>query len=884
VIRFRLGLALWLTSLSALSYKSNAQNIKGVVKDSLNKPLPFATITLKEGPMILSYTETDSVGAFKVNVPAKPNLFIEAFLLGYKKQNQLIIGNTKNYEFILKEEITQLKAIVVKDNRPKVTLKGDTLSYNVSSFTNQQDKVIGDVIKKLPGVDVANDGKISYNGRAISNLYIDGDNLLDDKYNIATKSIPAGVVDDVQIIENDQPIKALRNKAISKNVALNLKIKATARFQVVGQETMGAGLPGNYFFDLNAMAFKKRYKAINYIDANNTSNDLQEGILSHNLTEYVNRTGHQKTEPLLSLGTVGNPNIPSDKYLFNKSKIFNFNNLFNLPDNRQLKANIYYLDDQVRPQYNSETILTLPDQTVRYYENQVSSITPKLLHAQTSFVDNKDQYYLKNTAQFDLSKKNSYAQLSNNMLGLQQRSQSQAFDISNELNYINTLKSKGILEAYGYIAATKTPEYRDISPGILPSLYNDGMPYQTLRQNGGISNLDAQAYLGYKLSPGIVKQSYKVGYVLKFQQLNSSIGRNDADANTLLPHVPSNNVEWRQQRGYAEANYSYLSGKLKAELIMPVNFTDIGFGESGNYKKERQWYFAPQGYLRFDLSDQDNFILTYRLDRNFGSVRDIYRENILIDYRTVQSNFGELSKSNVTSTGLGYSFKRPVELLFINLNLNFTRTNYSNLTTVFIDETLSRLETIPLPNVSEQYLAFTKVSKYIFNLHSTVGVNIAWQLDKRVQLQNNVLTLSRSYIPSFTLNVDTKVSKQMNFVYNGNFLIISTKLGEQDRLAPVKQFQQQASISYTPSDRLLYSLTSDYRYSKDASQEGYGYQFFDFAARYSFVKKRFDLELNITNLFDIKNYQAVSANINSIRTSNFRLPGRIVLMRAVFNL
>jgi len=139
----------------------------------------------------------------------------------------------------------------LKNKRPFLRTTGDTLSYKVSDFSNPQDRVIGDVIKKLPGIDVAKDGKISYNGKAISNLYIGGDNLLDDKYNIATNNIPNGVVDQVQVLQNNQPIKMLRDKVVSDDVALNLTIKKDARLQTVGQETVGAGLPGSYYADLN---------------------------------------------------------------------------------------------------------------------------------------------------------------------------------------------------------------------------------------------------------------------------------------------------------------------------------------------------------------------------------------------------------------------------------------------------------------------------------------------------------------------------------------------------------------------------------------------------------------------------------------------------------
>ncbi len=94
-----------------------------------------------------------------------------------------------------------------------------------------------------------------------------GDNLLDDKYNIATSSIPQGVVDQVQVIQNDQHIKMLQNKVVSDDVALNITIKKGAKLQLVGQESVGAGLPGNYDEDLYAIeCLRTATKPSNYLE------------------------------------------------------------------------------------------------------------------------------------------------------------------------------------------------------------------------------------------------------------------------------------------------------------------------------------------------------------------------------------------------------------------------------------------------------------------------------------------------------------------------------------------------------------------------------------------------------------------------------------------
>jgi hypothetical protein len=275
-----------------------AQSIKGAVTDSLGKAISYAGVNLKGGGnTIISYTTTNEKGAYTLAIPAdadKANLQVEVSCVGFKKTIKPISSLTAPYNFKLSAAVNQLQTVTIKDNKPKLRSHGDTLDYKVSDFSSPQDRVIGDVIKKLPGVTVAKDGKISYNGKAISNLYIGGDNLLDDKYNIATSSIPNGVVDKVQVMENHQPIKMLKDKVVSEDVALNLSMKKDAKMQLVGQETLGAGLPDKYYADINAMMFKDKYKAINYLKVNNTNYDVANDLVSHNYSGYLSRLDNDK--------------------------------------------------------------------------------------------------------------------------------------------------------------------------------------------------------------------------------------------------------------------------------------------------------------------------------------------------------------------------------------------------------------------------------------------------------------------------------------------------------------------------------------------------------------------------------------------------------------
>ncbi|MDB5009845.1 MAG: hypothetical protein JWQ06_634, partial [Mucilaginibacter sp.] len=375
-----------------------AQNIHGTITDTTGKAVPFATINLKNSSnIIVDYTKSDAKGAYQFSIPegaAINDLLVEVNFIGYKKQTKKITDLSSPVNFTLLANANMLQTVNIKDKAPHLRTSGDTLSYKVADFSNAQDRVIGDVIKKLPGVSVADDGKISYNGKAISNLYIGGDNLLDDKYNIATNTIPHGVVNDVQVIENHQPIKMLQDKVMSDDVALNLTFKKDAKLQLVGQETIGAGLPGNYNEDLNAMMFKDKYKAINYLKGNNTGFDVQNDLVSHNMADYLQRIDNDKPATVLSLGTVHNPDLARNRYLFNQSGIINLNNLVNIKKGVQLKVNLYYLHDTQRQNFEQQTRIFLPNDTVKYTETQHNTFKPDILHGQFTLNINKDKYYL----------------------------------------------------------------------------------------------------------------------------------------------------------------------------------------------------------------------------------------------------------------------------------------------------------------------------------------------------------------------------------------------------------------------------------------------------------------------------------------------------------
>src|SRR5690606_34272461 len=166
---------------------SYAQEYFGTLKTIDGEAVSFATILIKNAEnKVLAFKTSDSNGTFTLIIPKtieEETLVIETNHLGYKKVRQDIKEGKLNYNIIMERQAINLSEVQVR-SKPIIRNIGDTLSYNIDSFAKNEDRSINDVIKRLPGMEVNDSGQIKFNGQSISNLYIDGDDLLDDKYAI----------------------------------------------------------------------------------------------------------------------------------------------------------------------------------------------------------------------------------------------------------------------------------------------------------------------------------------------------------------------------------------------------------------------------------------------------------------------------------------------------------------------------------------------------------------------------------------------------------------------------------------------------------------------------------------------------------------------------
>ena len=170
-----------------------------------NGPLAGASVIVKDANgKIVKFSSTPADGTFSLQIAKPAGSRLEVAMMGYAKQSMAIDSVSFSLTIYMETAVTMLNEVRVKADR--IREQGDTISYNVASFAQTQDRSISDVLRRMPGIDVSSNGKIQYQGEDINKFYIEGSDLLGGKYGLATNGINYDDVGAVEVLENHQPM------------------------------------------------------------------------------------------------------------------------------------------------------------------------------------------------------------------------------------------------------------------------------------------------------------------------------------------------------------------------------------------------------------------------------------------------------------------------------------------------------------------------------------------------------------------------------------------------------------------------------------------------------------------------------------------------------
>ncbi len=305
--------------LCSVLVMSQTIDIQGKVQDEVGA-LPGATIAIMSDSIrINNYAFSDVNGDFWVkNIDTIQSHFIRVRLIGYK--DRFLPLDTSYFIFTLVPERIKLNEVKIK--APKISGSGDTTLYVAEAFAKENDVTLGDILNRMPDFNVSDEGKVQYQGKDISNFYIEGSNIMGNKYPVAVKSIHQQDVGSVEVIENHQPIKLFEDMLFSDKTAVNIKLKEKAKRKWAGFLEVGGGLPGLWQGNINLMRFAKKIKTLNTFKSNNTGFDV--AAIGKTLT-IDNSSFSEDASTFANMHLTHNPFLDKNKTLFNTSHLLSLN-------------------------------------------------------------------------------------------------------------------------------------------------------------------------------------------------------------------------------------------------------------------------------------------------------------------------------------------------------------------------------------------------------------------------------------------------------------------------------------------------------------------------------------------------------------------------------
>jgi hypothetical protein len=245
--------------------------ITGIVLDSVNhKPMRMASVSLltARDSAYVTATITDGDGRFRLRNVATGAYRLLVTFVGYRNASKIITANaaqqTDAGTISLTEQGNTLNEVVIRQESAPVTIKQDTLEFNASSFKTQPNAQVEELLRKLPGVEVARDGSIKANGQSVSKVLVDGKPFFGNDPKMATRNLPADIVDKVQLYDqsSDQSQFSGMDDG-NRERTINITIKKDKGKGYFGQNALGAGpSPGEnstrYQARLNVNRFNNR--------------------------------------------------------------------------------------------------------------------------------------------------------------------------------------------------------------------------------------------------------------------------------------------------------------------------------------------------------------------------------------------------------------------------------------------------------------------------------------------------------------------------------------------------------------------------------------------------------------------------------------------------
>ena len=622
-------------------------NVSGKVVDKeSNEPLTGASVIVKGADgKIKKYATSKGDGGFAMSLPSVAGCRLEVSMMSFAKQSIPLDSVSFPITVQLEPGTTLLKEVTVKADR--IREQGDTITYNVGSFAQQQDRSIGDVLKRMPGINVENSGKIQYQGEDINKFYIEGSDLLGGKYGIATNGISHEDVGAVEVMENHQPMQVLSGISFSDKAAINLKLKNKAKATWSFHGDAGGGYswqPAGAIWDgeLFAMAVMPNFQNITTFKTNNIGEDL-----SAQATDFFASRRGTDLSRYVGLSLPGVPNLSRKRTLFNRSALVSTNALWNL-GRGEFKAQIDYSFNRVTADAANITTYFLNEGNRVVTENRSGVDRSHSLSGKFIYELNQKTAFINNTLKTNIDWDNVQLGVTGSLPNDQTASLPDYY-VGNDFKIIKRFNGKHL------VTFISKNEWESL-PQTLSVSINDGTMRQHVKDHAFYTHESA----AYAFSVKGITISLEGGVKGYFRSLNTEL----PDMPEEIPGETTNVLNTNYFTVYATPKFEYWVKRVNFTLNAPVSFAHYTFDKALANRSEA--YFSPSLSMNWKPNNRFEMSVSGGTGRSPMDLNMIQPGYVMTNYRSFQRGVDDFYNSSSQRVSGRLSYKHTRRGLFAN--------------------------------------------------------------------------------------------------------------------------------------------------------------------------------------------------------------------------
>lgn len=864
--------------------KISAQTeIKGLILSENKQPVLRANVILTDSQdQIITFVFSNKDGSFLLNTDTFGNFSLQISAMGYisKKFQFSVIKRNENKDFktlILEaDKVNEIKEVVITRTSP-IKIKKDTIEYSAGNFSNGTEQNVEDLLKKLPGITILNDGKIKFGNKEVSRVMIENDDLFENGYQTLTQNMPAKPLDKIQVLKNYSKNKLLKNIEESESIALNLTLKEDAKGKWFGnvllastsyQEEMRQG-------KLNLMNFTKRKKVYLLFNANNLGLNEMNGV------EYlINPSSESDVENIgTNINTLSTVNLHQKNFQFNDRRtnfnhdqLYSLNYVYNFKKEWKFKfvtifnetENRNYISSYYKFNFNGLDFINNEDRT---WKQNNRNIVGKLELSKDFKNNSTFQFYNKISS---LDENNNNVFLFNGQLN-NQIGKNELFANENRLTYTRKIdSSKALVAVARYIYQSRPYNFTDENDVFSKILNNPEA--QKINQT-----IDSKMnFAGLKLS---YLKKYADGHNLELQ-LGNEFRKDDLSSDLKVFNVNNevinfdrsdfiNSTDYLQNTIFGQIKY----GKKGERWSYGFTVLNQMIHSDLNQNKQDGFYTSPSANIGFQNRKMGNFNLNAARKFSTISMNDVYANYIYHGNRNFRQNTTGFTVLPAYHFGLNYNVGEQTSQ-YLNFSVSFSGSEDYLSNNLIINPDYTFNQTILVKNSSSlsSGLELRKYLKFIKSRLSIISSYMGSDYENSINNQPLIKTRFTSFKTGFEMK-----SGWMRFInyelgYEWNFNRISSDINS-NRYIDQKGF---VNMYFTVNPQLR--IESSIEYYKFGNTGQRTTQFWDIKADYRSEKYNVNIFVQGNNLLNSDSIQRYSiSNISESLYTQRLIPRHIVL-------